>query len=67
MRELVAFDALDPAVAELQVEHPFTDGVFAAAAVVGRAGDEVAVDGEGAAAFAVGLAWARARCQPGVS
>src|SRR5438128_2031946 len=51
--QLVALDLLDAAVAELQVEHPFTDAVLAAAAIVGGAGDEVAVDGQRAAAAAV--------------
>src|SRR5690348_10524233 len=51
--ELVAFDGFDAAVAEFEVEHSFTDGVLRSPAVVGGAGDEVAVDGEGAGAAAV--------------
>src|SRR5687768_8327681 len=54
--ELVALDRIDLAVAEFQVEDAFADPVGGAAAVVGGAGDEFALDGQRPRAAAAAVA-----------
>src|SRR5690554_1067667 len=55
-RQLVAFDVGDGAVAEFEVKHPLAHAKSRAViAEIDRAGDEIAVDGQRAAALAICL------------